>query len=743
MSTVPLTPGIYRQPLAPMRAPGRLARGDVPALLGYAVRGPVGSPVRVYGMEQFEQIFGTRPVHGHLWDATKGFFENGGQTAYVVRVATDGALPAHADLPGDGVVVWRTVASFPWPMIDPRRLAGADVLEAAGWVQVFEEQLRRGGLRTPDPGPWGNGLALDIRRTSLARTETVPDALDRGPVSWAHSLAGIDAASVLELTQISETGKLRQSRAIPHRVDPELALIHWGSPEAVLPCQLHLPLRIASIEFTVQVFAESVPVQRFAALSPHPRHPAALAATLAAECRQLEVRMVPRRRVGGSWIELEGDQASTALEWVDWTDETNWPTEGTWPLTEGTAGLEQVAARHWLAALGEVARLPDAALICCPDLVLGSVTAPAADSLPERGPDCDDLSERPTGLLRGLVTGIEADGSQRPLSGVQIQVAGTARQTRTGPDGGFTLSRVPDGVVLLRLRSEGYAPLDVPVQSTPFTTTPPVTLTMSRLATARKLPDDEMLTVQRAMCDPTTVGDHKVALLDPPRADARLDELLSWRSRLGEAPRGFFAMPWLLLPDRSVPCPPAGHLAGAFAAAELAAGIHHGGANRPLRYVQDTTLVIDDLTQQQLNPVGINPVRSFPGRGHRLHGARSLSTDPAWRFITVRRLLDAIEKSLLRLLEPVVFEPNNELLWQCATTTVEAFLARLHRAGMLAGNSAAAAFTVLCDEQVNPPAVRDAGRLVIEVAVAATVPYEFITFRIGNAFDAVTITEEG
>lgn len=109
----------------------------------------------------------------------------------------------------------------------------------------------------------------------------------------------------------------------------------------------------------------------------------------------------------------------------------------------------------------------------------------------------------------------------------------------------------------------------------------------------------------------------------------------------------------------------------------------------------------------------------------------------------MRRLLDAIEKSLQRLLEPVVFEPNNELLWHCAVTTVEAFLGRLHRAGMLAGDNPRAAYAVRCDEQVNPPASQAAGRLVIEVAVAPTVPYEFLTFRIGHAFDALRITEEG
>lgn len=745
MSTVPLTPGVYRQPLAPTGASGRLARGDIPALLGYAVRGPVGVAVRIYGMEQFEQVFGPRPGRGHLWDAAKGFFETGGRTAYVLRVATDAARAARATLPGDGPLAWRAEASFPWAMIDPRRVTGINQQEAAGWVQVFEEQLRREGERSADPGPWGNGLALQVHRTSLAQTRTLPEELERGPVSLAASLAGIEQHSVLELTQVSEAGEFRRVLVLPEFVDPERSLLHWGSEQATMPCQLHLPMRISSVEFSVQVLRDGVPAQRFEALAPHPGHSRGLASTLRAECRDLQLLAVPRRRVGESWVELEGPAAAAALDRVNWADPATWPAEGETALGGGTSGLEDIAAAQWLQALAEVARLPDAALVACPDLVLRAAVDEPAAFPPDRGPDCLDLSERPSARLSGQVVGIDADGTAHPLAGVQVQAAGTGRQTRTAADGGFTLLRVPDTVLLLRLRHPGYAPLDVPAQASPFASAVPVQLSLSRLAQPRPLPPEEVLQVQRGMADSHLVGDYRVALLDAPRPDAGIDELLGWRARLGELPRGFLTVPWLVLAQQGAAhsCPPCGHVAGVFAAAELAGGIHQSGANRQLRHVQGVSTVIDDEVQALLNPLGLNPMRAFPGRGLRLHGTRSLSADPQWRFITVRRLLDAIEKSLLRLLQPVVFEPNNELLWHCATTTVEAFLGRLYRQGMLAGDSTAASFTVRCDEQVNPPASRDAGILVIEVGVAPTVPYEFITFRIGHAFDALTITEEG
>ncbi|MCW4464566.1 phage tail sheath subtilisin-like domain-containing protein [Glutamicibacter sp. MNS18] len=744
MGTLPLTPGIYRQPLAPVRSPGRLARGDVPALLGYTRRGPVGAPVRIYSMEQFEQVFGAAPAHGHLWPATKGFFENGGQSAYVIRVATDRAHAASLSLPASGPVRWQVAASFPWSMIDPRRLAGSERLEAAGWLAVFGEQLRRSGPRSEDPGIWGNTVGLRIRRTSAARSRTIPDTLDRGAVSRVTTLASISRYSVLQLTQLADSGERLQAYALPAAVDPARSLIHWESEASVLPCRLDREMRIASVDFSFEFTRDAVATQRFEALAVHPLHPNSILRVLTGQCRDAGLRAIPRQLIAGNWVETADEAAAGALAGIDWRNELTWPAEGQWQLAGGTDGLEQVAAAHWVEALEEVARLEDAALLCCPDLVLGGTASQAIVQALPHPVDCADLGERPTAMLSGIVNGIEADGRSQPLAGVQVQVAGTDRRTSTGANGQFTLGGVPDSVMLLRLRHRDYTPLDVPAQGTPFTSTPLLELAMSRLTLPRVLDPDQIREVQRVMLDSGVVGPYKVALLDPPTPEATIQQLVAWRDRLGEAPRGFFSVPWLVLAgaDGQAQCPPSGHVAGAFAAAELAAGIHYPAANRTLRHLQAVTLDIDEVIQQELNPVGINPVRSFEGRGLRLHGARSLSFDPQWRFITVRRLIDAIEKSLLRLLEPVVFEPHNELLWHCASTTIESFLARLHREGMLAGASQAAAFAVRCDEQVNPQPSRDAGKLVIEVAVAPTVPYEFITFRIGHAFDALSITEE-
>jgi phage tail sheath protein FI len=208
---------------------------------------------------------------------------------------------------------------------------------------------------------------------------------------------------------------------------------------------------------------------------------------------------------------------------------------------------------------------------------------------------------------------------------------------------------------------------------------------------------------------------------------------------------GIFA-PWLTLPaldasgDR-LTCPPSGHVCGAFAAAELTVGIHRTGANLHLRYVDGTTLTIGDEEQAGLNPVGINAIRAFPGRGIRAFGSRTLSSDPAWRFLTARRVVDAVERSLARALQWMVFEPNNLITRQSVTATASTLLGMLHREGILAGTTPEEAYAVRCDEENNPESTRDAGGLVVDVAVAPSSPYEFVVFRLGRTYDALDVTE--
>ena len=126
----------------------------------------------------------------------------------------------------------------------------------------------------------------------------------------------------------------------------------------------------------------------------------------------------------------------------------------------------------------------------------------------------------------------------------------------------------------------------------------------------------------------------------------------------------------------------------------------------------------------------VNTLCSFPGRGIRIWGARTLSSDQAFMHINVRRLFILIRKSIERYTQWVVFEPNEPSLWKKIVRSCETFLQDLWRDGALLGGDKEEAFYVKCDEETNPPEARDVGQLVCEIGISPTKPAEFIVVRI-------------
>lgn len=131
-----------------------------------------------------------------------------------------------------------------------------------------------------------------------------------------------------------------------------------------------------------------------------------------------------------------------------------------------------------------------------------------------------------------------------------------------------------------------------------------------------------------------------------------------------------------------------------------------------------------------LNPEGVNVIRSFPSSGIVIWGARTLSDLAENRYVPVRRLLLFLQESLDEGTQFTVFEPNDPTLWGKVRRTLNAFLTRVWRDGALFGNTPEEAFFVKVDEENNPPAVRDAGQLIVEVGVAPVKPAEFVIIRI-------------
>lgn len=201
--------------------------------------------------------------------------------------------------------------------------------------------------------------------------------------------------------------------------------------------------------------------------------------------------------------------------------------------------------------------------------------------------------------------------------------------------------------------------------------------------------------------------------------------------------------PWVVINDpltgRTRSVPPSGVVAGTYSNTDSTRGVHKAPAGTVDGFLNSVVGVEELITkgeQDVLNPLGVNVIRSFPQAGIVIWGARTLSNLPEWRYVNVRRLMLFIGESLDEGSQFVVFEPNDPTLWGKVRRTINAFLTRVWRDGALFGNTPQEAFFVKVDEENNPPEVRDAGQLIIEVGVAPVKPAEFVIIRISQQTQA-------
>jgi len=192
--------------------------------------------------------------------------------------------------------------------------------------------------------------------------------------------------------------------------------------------------------------------------------------------------------------------------------------------------------------------------------------------------------------------------------------------------------------------------------------------------------------------------------------------------------------PWIEVKDpitnQDKLVPPSGHLAGIYARNDAETGVHGSPANMVVRGALDLQLDITKGEQDVLNPKGINCIRSFQGRGIRVWGARTTSSDPEWKYINVRRLFLFIEQSIDEGTQWAVFEPNDRDLWARVRQSVSNFLTTAWRDGALMGTSPDEAFYVQCGESTMTQDDIDNGRLICEIGIAPVKPAEFVIFRI-------------
>lgn len=249
------------------------------------------------------------------------------------------------------------------------------------------------------------------------------------------------------------------------------------------------------------------------------------------------------------------------------------------------------------------------------------------------------------------------------------------------------------------------------------------------------------MAVQRALVEQAERFPGRFAVLDAPNMTDSLG-VLSWANSF-DTPHAAAYYPFIDVIDpldpygaNTVRIPPSGAVCGCIVATDGEKGIFHAPANIVVQGAAGVSIPVADAEYEILYPKGINLLKYFPGKGIKIWGARTLSSDPGWRYINVRRTFSRISQSIKRGTQWAVFEPNDRNLRKRVVRQVSGFLLDLWMEGYLSGSTAEQGFYVRCDDELNPPEKIDEGILTIEVGMAIVKPTEF--FKI-----VITAEKEG
>ncbi|MBD3003907.1 phage tail sheath C-terminal domain-containing protein [Streptomyces sp. 5-10] len=740
-----LSPGVYIEEIDAGPRPIAGVSTSTAGMAGVTVRGPyTGKPKLVTNFLEFQNTFGGfvpepdasirdtwagDPAEGGRWWlfplAVKGFFDNGGQRLYVKRVASKQATPASRVL-GHGLVspvardaakgatrlelghligftgVGQQIQIFRGDDQQSIHTAGvaaydatahrieldaalpAEVRTARGdYVQIgtrsAEETL---GFTAVSPGSWGGGVQVRIQPTASAALPVLPDPQEGA--LFVTQLAA-DAAADSETVEVAaRTG-----------LDPD-----------DLPADVWV--QIGSGRFKVQL-GQPADGKVTLTLPSATSHEAWRKGLLVRRVRRGNTSAGPALRVGGASrlytgavIQLD-DGTSLTIRTVQSVADDLVTFDGNVPGT-----LFETDRLHLIEAQVD-ARFTDpsgaqvtetfANLRLTGDAPSNLVTTLAARSQLVRATALSGLSADPAKFpvpaIGSWVTLEDGDDAYGSLSVADF----------VGEDGGSG-------------KRTGIAALE----------------DIDEVAVCA-VPGMWSGTVESALVTHCELLKDRFAILDP-QDGLDIEGVQAFRERFDTKYAALYH-PWLVTRDpsagRDIEVPPSGHMAGIYARVDVERGVHKAPANAVIRGIRLTDGIAQDITkrhQDVLNPKGINALRFFPGLGHRVWGARTLSSDSSWKYVNVRRLFLYLEESIEEGTQWVVFEPNDEALWSLVRQTVTNFLTTVWRTGALAGTTADEAFFVACDRTTMTEDDLANGRLICVIGVAPVFPAEFVIFRI-------------
>jgi len=227
---------------------------------------------------------------------------------------------------------------------------------------------------------------------------------------------------------------------------------------------------------------------------------------------------------------------------------------------------------------------------------------------------------------------------------------------------------------------------------------------------------------------------YRIAVIDSGDGQA-IQDVRALRARLDSKYAALY-YPWVRILDpvtqREINLPPSGFVAGIYARNDINRAVYKAPANEVVNLAIGFEQLLNKSQQDVLNPEGINCFRYFVGRGFRLWGARTISSDPEWKYVNLRRYFAYLEHSIDKGTQWAVFEPNGEALWANIRRTIEDFLFNEWVSGALLGDKPEKAYFVRCDRSTMTQNDLDNGRLVCQIGIAPLRPAEFVIFRIGQ-----------
>ena len=227
---------------------------------------------------------------------------------------------------------------------------------------------------------------------------------------------------------------------------------------------------------------------------------------------------------------------------------------------------------------------------------------------------------------------------------------------------------------------------------------------------------------------------YRIAVIDSAN-DLTIADVRAMKAKIDSKYAAFY-YPWVKVLDpvtqTEIHLPPSGFVSGIYARNDVERAVYKAPANEVVRLAIGFEKTLNKAQQEVLNPEGINCFRFFEGRGFRLWGARTTSSDPEWKYVNLRRYFAYMERSIDRGTQWAVFEPNGEALWANVRLTIQDFLYNEWVSGALLGEKPEKAYFVRCDRSTMTQNDLDNGRLVCLVGVAVVKPAEFVIFRIGQ-----------